>query len=292
MRFDRTGKVSLEGIYTQPDPRAYFTTLRELDYCIPQLAKPYFQQIIGQYRESRQVAVPTVVDVGCSYGVNAALLRCDATMDDLYDRYADTELTRQELLERDRELVRSHGSPARFVGLDVSRPALEYASAAGFLDDAVQADLETREPTARQRALFADADIVISTGCLGYVTGRTLVRVARRPPGPAAVDGAFRAADVPVRADRRSPGGPRLRDDAGGPDVSAAPFRVRPGTAAGARDDVRRRCRSGGPGDRWLVARSALRLPARRHSRPPDLRRRRVDDPEGRPMSTEFEETE
>ncbi|GID91158.1 class I SAM-dependent methyltransferase [Amorphoplanes digitatis] len=186
MRFDRTGKVSLEGIYTQPDPRAYFTTLRELDYCIPQLAKPYFQQIIGQYRESRQVAVPTVVDVGCSYGVNAALLRCDATMDDLYDRYADTELTRQELLERDRELVRSHGSPARFVGLDVSRPALEYASAAGFLDDAVQADLETREPTARQRALFADADIVISTGCLGYVTGRTLVRVAgarrdRRP---------------------------------------------------------------------------------------------------------------
>ncbi|GAA0421120.1 methyltransferase type 12 [Actinoplanes capillaceus] len=186
MRFDQTGKISLDGIYTQPDPRAYFTTLRELGYCIPQLAKPYFQQIIGQYRQSRQVAVPTVVDVGCSYGINAALLRCDATMDDLYDRYADTGCTRQELLERDRELVRTHGSPARFVGLDVSRPALAYASAAGFLDEVVQADLEARDPTARQRALFADADIVISTGCLGYVTGRTLVRVAgsrrdRRP---------------------------------------------------------------------------------------------------------------
>ncbi|MEV1142165.1 hypothetical protein [Micromonospora sp. NPDC049799] len=177
MRFDRTGKVSLDGIYTQPDPRAYFTTLRELDYCIPQLAKPYFQQIIGQYRQSRQVAVPTVIDIGCSYGVNAALLRCDATMNDLYDRYAGAEGTRQALLERDRELVRAHRSPARFVGLDVSRPALGYASAAGFLDDAVQADLEARDPTARQRALFAGADIVISTGCLGYVTGRTLVRV-------------------------------------------------------------------------------------------------------------------
>jgi hypothetical protein len=40
MDFDVTGKVSIDRICIQPDPRAYFGTLRELDYCIPQLANP------------------------------------------------------------------------------------------------------------------------------------------------------------------------------------------------------------------------------------------------------------
>lgn len=50
-------------------------------------------------------------------------------------------------------------------------------STAGFLDDAVHADLEAHEPTPEQRAQFAGTDLVISTGCLGYVTERTLKRV-------------------------------------------------------------------------------------------------------------------
>ncbi|MEV6653601.1 class I SAM-dependent methyltransferase [Streptomyces sp. NPDC051219] len=213
MRFDATGKVTLDHIYTQPDPRAYFSLLRPLGYCIPQQAKPYFAKLIKEYRESQHVVEPKVLDIGCSYGINAALLKYDASMDELYARYCgeeggaeaqadavaaaetDTEedaepagWTRDALLERDRELSRSrrpaHG--IRFVGLDTSSPALSYALEAGFLDDAVHADLEKHEPTPRQRAQFAGTDLVISTGCLGYVTERTLTRVVlaqggRRP---------------------------------------------------------------------------------------------------------------
>src|SRR5262249_52771851 len=62
-------------------------------------------------------------------------------------------------------------------GLDTSRPALSYALAAGFLDDAVHADLERRDPTEEERRQFAGADLVISTGALGYVTDRTIARV-------------------------------------------------------------------------------------------------------------------
>ncbi|WP_407553497.1 class I SAM-dependent methyltransferase [Streptomyces sp. Pv4-95] len=193
MRFDATGKVSLDHIYTQPDPRSYFRLLQPLGYCIPQQAKPYFAKLIQEYREYRRVAAPTVLDIGCSYGINAALLKYDATMDELYGRYcgpdADgtpaAELTREQLLARDRELSRSR-RPAhelRFVGLDTSAPALAYATEAGFLDDAVHADLERDEPTARQRAQLAGADLVISTGCLGYVTERTLTHVVRAQEG-------------------------------------------------------------------------------------------------------------
>lgn len=194
MRFDTTGKVSLDHIYTQPDPRSYFRELRPLGYSVPQHAKPYFAKLIKEYRESRHVAVPQVLDIGCSYGINAALLKYDATMDELYARYCDAEggaataadaRTRTKLLARDRALARSRrpAQDIRFVGLDTSGNALSYALEAGFLDAAVQADLEQHDPTPPQRAQLAGTDLVISTGCLGYVTERTLTHVVRAQGG-------------------------------------------------------------------------------------------------------------
>ncbi|WP_328401455.1 class I SAM-dependent methyltransferase [Streptomyces sp. NBC_00390] len=188
MQFDATGKVTLDHIYSQPDPRTYFRVLRPLGYCVPQQAKPYFAKFIQEYRESRQVAVPKVLDIGCSYGINAALLKYDATMDELYARYDDPEHeadSRDVLLARDRELSRSR-RPAqgiRFTGLDASGSALSYALEAGFLDDAVNADLENNEPTPHQRDQLAGTDLVISTGCIGYVTERTLARVVEAQGG-------------------------------------------------------------------------------------------------------------
>ncbi|MGH3239265.1 MAG: class I SAM-dependent methyltransferase [Spirillospora sp.] len=182
MRVDTTGKISFGDIYTQPDPRAYFSTLRDLDYNIPELAKPHFRGLIAEYREARRVPVPTVLDIGCSYGINAALVKYGATMVDLYDRYSGLDAhrhTRGSLLTRDRELVRSvdRASSVRFLGLDASAEALSYALEAGFLDGAVHADLENGEPTGEQGVQLAETDLVISTGCLGYVTERTISRV-------------------------------------------------------------------------------------------------------------------
>lgn len=184
MRADATGKVLLDHIYVQPDPRAYFRTLRGFEYRIPQLAKPYFTDLIEEYRLTRGVADVTVLDIGCSYGINAALVGHDVTMDELYERYGDDsvrEQPRSALLARDRAWLgsRSAGAKrqARFVGLDSSQPALSYALEAGLLDDVLHADLENNEPTERQRELLSGVDVVISTGCLGYVTVKTIARV-------------------------------------------------------------------------------------------------------------------
>jgi carnitine O-acetyltransferase len=186
-RYDDTGKVSFDHIYTQADPRAYFRTLRGLDYQIPQLATPHFRAMIDEYRSAFGVRVPQVVDIGSSYGINAALLRCDATMDELYERYGDSAPESvDDLLARDRDLVSSRsGTRARFLGLDVSEPALAYATKAGFLDEGVLADLESNEPAADQAAQLAGTDLVFSTGCLGYVGVPTISRIvaaADRPP--------------------------------------------------------------------------------------------------------------
>ncbi len=183
MLFHDDGKVALDHIYTQPDPRTYFTTLRKLDYAIPQLAKPHFAGLIDEVRQARGRAV-TVLDIGCSYGINAILLSCDATMDELYERYGGPDASahsRDWLLARDRELVRARKRlpGTRFVGLDVSTGALDYAREAGFLDDAVEADLERAAATPDQAGRLAATDLVVSTGCLGYVTERTIGAVVR-----------------------------------------------------------------------------------------------------------------
>jgi carnitine O-acetyltransferase len=191
--FDTTGKVSLGHIYNQPDPRAYFRTLCALDYRLPQLAKPYFSKIIDECQESRPPRRLRVLDVGCSYGINAALLKLDVAMDELYDRYAGQvghmvtdPRSRAALVAGDRALAMARGGATdiEVIGLDAAGAALDYALDAGFLDDALCADLESREPTESERARLAGVDLVISTGCLGYVTERTLRRIVRAAVSP------------------------------------------------------------------------------------------------------------
>ncbi|WP_018656102.1 hypothetical protein [Actinomadura flavalba] len=188
MQTGTPGKISLDHIYRQPDPRAYFGTLRGLGYCIPQLAQPAFATLIAEHRAVHGTTASSVLDIGCSYGINAALTKCGATMDELYERYAGDDaaaLTRDTLLDRDRALLRARRRPGapRFTGLDVSADALAYALAAGYLDEAVHADLEAADPTPDQARRLAGADVVISTGCLGYVTDRTLSRVIAAQDG-------------------------------------------------------------------------------------------------------------
>ncbi len=180
-----TGKASFDDIYVRPDPRDYYARMAELDYRIPELAKPYFQQQIREYRASARADTPTVLDIGCSYGVNAALLRFDTTVSELAEHYGSAEDADQAaLIARDRARLdaRDQFPGVRFIGMDAARPALDYAHEAGFLHDMVHADLEAADPTEAQRRTLAAADIVISTGCVGYVTEKTLVRVAMAHP--------------------------------------------------------------------------------------------------------------
>jgi SAM-dependent methyltransferase len=184
---DDTGKVSFDDVYVADDPRPYFRTLRHHDYDIPATARPHFAGLVADLRAARG-GVPTVLDVGCSYGVNAALLRCDVTLAELYERYGDAagDAPRDVLLAADRALVRNRpsGTAARILGLDTSAPALGYARDAGFLDGGVVADLESGELTDAQRRVLRDVGLVVSCGCIGYVTEKTLLRVVDAVAGP------------------------------------------------------------------------------------------------------------
>lgn len=181
-------KASFEDLYSQPDPRAYYSVLGSLDYAIPDLAKPIFRQIAAAWR-ARYGRTGTILDLGSSYGINAALFRYPLTFDMLRRRYARREmmaLAPAELRALDRAYFRSwpRANGERIIAADISRTAVNYAIEVGLADDGVACDLERGAPLEVAEKL-SPVDIVVSTGAVGYVTSGTfdtLLRCARTPP--------------------------------------------------------------------------------------------------------------
>ncbi|MEO8651949.1 MAG: class I SAM-dependent methyltransferase [Hyphomicrobiaceae bacterium] len=183
-------KANFDQIYIRPDPREYFRILHGLDYIIPDLALPIFRQITETLTELRGRPL-RILDIGCSYGINAALLRYPMSMERLAQRYADLQafgLAPEEVVALDRNYYRSWPTVtnARFIGLDSSAPAVNYATQAGILDHGFAEDLEGNDPSPRLADLLSGVDLVISTGCVGYVTAATFKRVldAMQAPKP------------------------------------------------------------------------------------------------------------
>lgn len=170
-------KSSMDHIYDRTDPRAYFRELKSVGYRIPGAAKPILQQLIAALHRRTGETVH-VLDIGCSYGINAALLKHDLSIQDLYDRWAQFEqanATADEVVNQDRdffaglELV----DDIEVFGLDIAGNAVAYATRAGLLDQGFAVDLETERLTQSTRADLAPVDLVTSTGCIGYVTEKS-----------------------------------------------------------------------------------------------------------------------
>jgi len=122
-----------------------------------------------------------IVDVGSSYGINGALLKLDVSYDQLVANYSDpcrAMLSRRQLLELDRQMSRDNIRNERYItGVDISMPALQYAVDAGFIDGAISVDLEAHNMSEADRQKLVDTDLVISTGCVGYVGHDTINRL-------------------------------------------------------------------------------------------------------------------
>jgi SAM-dependent methyltransferase len=181
-------KANFDEIYVKNDPRSYFSVLGALDYMIPDVAAPVVRQILMAY-ERRYRRRPVVLDVGSSYGINAAVHRFPVTFASLRRRYARHEMTAleaDEVARLDRNYYASwpDTGTASFVGLDASEQAIRYALDVGLIERGIVADLETAPLTDEAQDLVANVDIVLSTGAVGYVSEKTfgsIMASASRP---------------------------------------------------------------------------------------------------------------
>lgn len=175
-------KANFDSIYTAADPRAYFRVLGDLDYAIPDRARPIFRRIVEAMRTAGGDRL-TALDLGCSYGINAALLKYPLTFEDLRHRYTIPELEAldtETLLTLDRRFYDAWPSDPglKIIGIDPARSAVTYAERSGALDQGIAVDLEHAQPPDNAVDDLAAVDLVMSTGCVGYVTGRTFEQLA------------------------------------------------------------------------------------------------------------------
>jgi SAM-dependent methyltransferase len=180
---DRCGVAArmtpFDEIYDQPDPRPYFRALAPWDYQTPHHAQRVFRRIVAALDQHPDTARPvTVLDLCCSYGINAALLNHDLTLRDLYDHYTSPQteaLTTAELIERDRAYyaVRRHPHPVRVIGLDVAPNAIAYARAVGLLDEGFAENLETDPPSPTLHRAAHPIRLITITGGAVFLSPRT-----------------------------------------------------------------------------------------------------------------------
>jgi hypothetical protein len=188
----KAGKTNFDLIYDLEDPREYFNTLGRFDYRIPQHGQRLFSELIearrGASRDGNGAPRFRVVDVCCSYGINAALLKYEITLNDLYARYGSGELaslSSEELAEADTAFygARRRGASPEVVGLDVAQNAVSYGLRSGLLDAGFAENLEQDEPTEALGRAVSGANLLTVTGGIGYVTERTFERLLDRMIG-------------------------------------------------------------------------------------------------------------
>jgi len=174
-------KATMDHIYNQHDPRAYFRELTKLEYAIPGRAKPIFQKLI-RHLQAQQDDTVHVLDLGCSYGVNAALLKRDLSMAELYEHWGQKRfvgVTPEEVAACDHSFFACPEEPddIKMIGLDQAENAVAYAEEAGLLDEGLAVDLETEQLSTQAEAQLEPVDLIVSTGCVGYITKKSFERL-------------------------------------------------------------------------------------------------------------------
>ena len=179
----KSGKANFDQIYDREDPREYFNTLGAFDYCVPRHGQRVFRALAGALGDGARGDEQDgrglgIVDVCCSYGINAALLKHETTLDDLYARYGSAEvaaLSSEELAEADAAFYgeRRMETAPEVVGVDVAPNAVSYGVRSGILDEGFAENLEEDEPSGALGRAVAGTDLVTVTGGVGYVSERT-----------------------------------------------------------------------------------------------------------------------
>ena len=175
------GKSDFDAVYNAPDPRGYCRTLSRLDYRIPAEAKPVFRSLIHALQADGRESL-RLIDLGCSYGINAALLKYGMHLGGFFKRYTTPKIESAPsdvILRRESAFFDSNTADdaLEVIGIDVADHALEFADSVGLLDDVVGQNLEEQPLTDENRELLEGADLIISTGCVGYVTEKTFRRI-------------------------------------------------------------------------------------------------------------------
>ena len=164
-------KKDFTDIYTKKFPNDYLKEMKRLDYRIPNKTKPLYLSIAKKIHKkfSRKIKI---LDIGSSYGINSALMKCDLTMSDLDNFF----LKKEPSIEQSKEFFEKHSSNEflEFNQIDISEPALRFSENVKLCKKGICVNLETGDLPRRE---LPSSDMIIATGCIGYIGYRAFSNI-------------------------------------------------------------------------------------------------------------------
>ena len=175
-------KLDLNDVYNLRDPESYYQSMAQYEYDLPEGAKPYFQKVINAYRQDKSVNSLKILDIGCSYGINAAILKFHKSMRELYQYYTNPlRLQLAELSRRHRDYnwfyEFNFDEGLQFIGLDTAEKAVNYAVESQLIQSGISTNLEKLPLLKEDYTNLQDINLLITTGCIGYITEITLDKI-------------------------------------------------------------------------------------------------------------------
>ena len=182
---ENRAKACFDDVYTAPTPHAYIAMMAKNGYEIGERARPYCIAASELLRKKNKEAWPVhMLDIGCSYGMGSAFVKYNCSFDEMVAFFSTrAPLDPHAACEATRAWLNVTPTPydVRCVGLDSSKPAIDFAVRAGLLDGGIANDFENPATTANaeERSWLRSCNLLISTGAIGYITDRTMAHVVR-----------------------------------------------------------------------------------------------------------------
>lgn len=156
-------KKDFTNIYTKKFPDAYLKEMKKLDYRIPDKTKPLYMSLAKQlYKKFSRVI--KILDIGSSYGINAALMKYDLKMSDLDEFFLKTSPSKEQTKQFFEELPTDN--TLSFNQIDISEPALTFSEDVKLCKKGICVNLETGNLPIKE---IPRSDMIIATGCIGYI---------------------------------------------------------------------------------------------------------------------------
>lgn len=170
-------KKDFSDVYTKKFPAPYLEQMRDVEYRIPDQTKPLYEHITERMINYSRKPI-NILDLGSSYGINSALLGHELVMSEL-DEFFIKQHPHPSLSEVHDFFsdLPSNNPNLRFYLVDTSSPALEFAENAGLCEKSFCVNLENEPLSKEFKQTLHNIDLIISTGCIGYIGWKSFERI-------------------------------------------------------------------------------------------------------------------
>ncbi|MEO0566128.1 MAG: hypothetical protein AAF066_00210 [Pseudomonadota bacterium] len=174
-----------DDIYDLPDCRSYYRAMHNAGFRTAHFASAAFLAVLAELKRQRGEKPKRVMDFASGYGIAAALMRHDVTLDTVLSRYMDSwfdEADTSDVTQADKAWLSRNqraGQKDLYGGIDIAGNALRYGEQAGVFDAGFAENLQDEEPSDGLQSWLEACELVVECGSVMHMLPGALEKVLR-----------------------------------------------------------------------------------------------------------------